>query len=47
MQEEFEGNYPFHELYERATKERYSFLYLNMEDVSAYRNFEEKIFEKV
>ena len=46
MEEEFQSNFPFHELYERATRERFSFLYLNMEALTAYRSFEEKIFDK-
>ena len=47
MQEEFEGNFPdFLKLYEDATSERYSFLYLNQEKVKAYRNFIDLIYEK-
>ena len=47
MEEELEGNYPeFAELYKTATKERYSFLYLDMEKIRAYRNFDELIYDR-
>jgi hypothetical protein len=46
MVDEFSGNFPFDEVYEYATEERYNFLYLNLEQVKAYKNFEELIYEK-
>ena len=46
MEEEFEGNYPFFEIYQMATKDKYNFLYLDMEEIKAFKNFEELIYEK-
>ena len=46
MEEEFEGNFPFFEIYTMATKEKYNFLYLDMEEIKAFRNFKELIYEK-
>ena len=46
MEEEFEGNFPFYEIYTMSTKERYNFLYLDMEEIKGYKNFEELIYEK-
>ena len=46
MEEELEGNFPFLETYAEATEERYNFLYLNLEKIEAYKNFEELIYEK-
>jgi hypothetical protein len=46
MEEEFDGNFPFAELYEYATKERYNFLYLDNEKIKAYKNFDELIYDK-
>lgn len=46
MEDEFSGNFPFDEVYEYATEERYQFLYLNLEKIEAYKNFEELIYKK-
>jgi len=46
MEEEFEGNFPFFEIYTMATKEKYNFLYLNMEEIQGFRNFKELIYQK-
>jgi hypothetical protein len=46
MEEEFEGNFPFLELYEYATDERFQFLYLDLQEVNAYKNFDELIYQK-
>ena len=46
MVEELDGNFPFLELYSEATEKRYNFLHLDMEEIKAYRNFDELLFEK-
>lgn len=47
MDEELEGNFPdFAELYAEATDEKYNFLYLNLEQIEAYHNFEKLIYKK-
>jgi len=46
MEEELEGNHPeFAELHKTATKERHSFLHLDMEKTRAHRNFDELIYD--
>tara|TARA_R100000789_G_scaffold99989_2_gene108259 strand:- start:59 stop:751 length:693 start_codon:yes stop_codon:yes gene_type:complete len=47
LDEEFSGNFPnFLELYEKATKEKYSFLYLDNENIIARKNFNEILYKK-
>lgn len=47
IEEELQGNFPnFSEIFHEATDEKYSFLYLNMEKIKAYRKFEELLYEK-
>jgi len=46
MEEELDGNIPFLELYAEATEERYNFLYLDMEKIKAYKNFDQLLYEK-
>ena len=46
MEDEFSGNFPFDEVYEYATETRYNFLYINLEQIKCYKNFEELIYEK-
>jgi hypothetical protein len=47
MEEELSGNFPsFEELYKEATRERYSFLYLDMENIKAYKRFEQLLWSR-
>jgi enamine deaminase RidA (YjgF/YER057c/UK114 family) len=47
MEEELSGNFPsFEELYKEATHERYSFLYLDMENIKAYKRFEQLLWSR-
>lgn len=46
MYEELEGNFPFLDVYAEATHDKYNFLYLNMEDIKAYKNFNTLLYEK-
>ena len=47
MEEELGGNFPnFTDLYKEATHERYSFLYLDMEALKAYKRFEQLIWSR-
>jgi len=46
MEEEFSGNFPFMDIYADATEQRYNFLHLDMNNVRAYHNFNELIYEK-
>ncbi|MDF1853355.1 MAG: ATPase/DNA packaging protein [Verrucomicrobiales bacterium] len=47
MEEELSGNFPnFNDIYKEATDERYSFLYLDMEKIKAYKRFEQLIWSK-
>lgn len=46
MEEELDGNFPFLDIYAEATEERYNFLHLDMEEIKAYKNFNELIYEK-
>ena len=46
MTEELDGNFPFLEIYNKATDARYDFLYLNQETIKAYKNFDELLYEK-
>jgi len=46
MEEELDGNFPFLELYAEATAERYNLLYLSLEKIEAYKNFDELLYEK-
>ena len=46
MEDEFSGSFPFDEVYEYATETRYNFLYINLEQIKCYKNFEELIYEK-
>lgn len=47
LEEELEGNFPdFDDLYDEATAEKYNFLYLDMEKIRAYHNFDSLLYEK-
>jgi hypothetical protein len=47
LEEELEGNFPnFDELYKEATEEKYNFLFLDMEKIKAYKNFDTLLYEK-
>ena len=47
IEEELSGNFPnFAEMFSTATDEKYSFLFLDMEKIKAYRKFEELLYEK-
>lgn len=46
MEEELDGNFPFLELYAEATDQKFNFLYLDMQNIKAYKNFNELIYEK-
>ena len=46
FEEELDGNFPFLEIYAEATEKRYNFLYLDMEEIKAYKNFNHIIYEK-
>eukprot|EP00729_Bicosta_minor_P005953 gene5953-18218_t len=46
MTEELEGNFPFFDVYAEATHERYNFLFLDMQSIKAYKNFNELLYEK-
>jgi hypothetical protein len=46
MEEELDGNFPFLEAYAEATEKRYNFLFLDMEEIKAYKNFNQLIYEK-
>ena len=47
MEDEFDGMYPnFLNLYKEATKKKYSFLYLDREIVSAWKKFDELLYQK-
>ena len=47
MEEELSGNFPnYAELYKEATRERYSFLYLDMEELRAYKRFEKLLWSR-
>ena len=47
LEEELGGNFPnFTELYKEATHERYSFLYLDMENLKAYKRFEQLLWSR-
>ena len=46
MEEELDGNFPFLEVYDAATENRYNFLHLDMEEIKAYKNFDELVYEK-
>ena len=46
MEEELSGNFPFLEVYAEATEQKYNFLYLDLQNIKAYKNFDELIYEK-
>lgn len=47
LEEEFSGNFlNFIDLYKEATNEKYSFLYLDMENIKAYQCFTRLLFKK-
>ena len=47
LEEEFGGNFPnFTDLYDKGTKEKYSFLYLDQEKIIARKNFKDILYEK-
>jgi len=47
LKEELEGNFPdFDKLYNEATEEKFNFLFLNMEKIKAYKNFDTLLYEK-
>ncbi len=47
LDEEFSGNFPsFLDLYEKATKNKYSFLYLDNENIIARENFKKILYKK-
>lgn len=47
LEEELEGNFPkFEELYDQATEKKYEFLFLDMEEIKAFKNFDTLIYEK-
>jgi len=47
LDEELGGMFlDFQELYEKATKDKFSFLYLDMEKATAWRKYEELLYEK-
>jgi hypothetical protein len=47
LQEELGGMFPdFDSLYQEATKEKYSFLYLDMEKATAWKKYDELLWEK-
>jgi hypothetical protein len=47
LEEELEGNFPkFEELYDQATEKKYEFLFLDMEKIKAYKNFDTILYEK-
>ena len=47
MEEELEGSFPdFSRIYDAATSQRYSFLYLDMEKLRAYRDFHELLYDR-
>lgn len=47
MNDELSGMYPdFMDLYDKATSKKYDFLYLDVEEQSAWRNYDEKIYQK-
>ena len=46
MEEELSGNFPFLELYAEATEAKYNFLYLDLQNIKAFKNFNDLIYEK-
>jgi len=47
LEEEFSGNFPqFLNLYKKATEDKYAFLYMDMENIKAYKNFTDLLYEK-
>ena len=47
LEEELGGMFPnFLEMYDKATKDKFSFMYLDMEKATAWRNYDELLYEK-
>lgn len=47
IEEELEGNFPdFNKIFSIATEEKYNFLFLDMEQIKAYKNFKQLLYEK-